>query len=624
MRRYVTLLLAAVVAAAVAPAAAASDMPAGVPRNGLVAFWTADGHAKDSLGKHHGTLQGNVKYTTGRHGKPNGAFLFDGKNGLVKIPDKAELDTDDAFTLSLWINPKAYKAKDGHPFHIMDKWFTATAHADYALTLEKGRVRLYVCAGSRKEDRVESKCVVPKNTWTHIAATFDRGAMKLYINGTLEAAKVSAIVKRTDPAEYTHDDVCIGANCSNAWHVDGAINEVGIWNRALGAGEIRAVFDGLATGLPHVTRGELSDRIELTDGNVLSGKIENETYSITGLFGQIKVPAARVIGLVSGDKADPRVRLVLTDGQVVTGRMSGQSVQLTLAAASGPLKVPVVKIRQFGYRITRDKPLAPVGSGPIVILASGDRLAWTECKEKLQLRTPAGAVDLPIKGVMSIQAVDPKGSAYRVVFRNGSTLTGALGPQKLTLKLQLGPVATIHRQNIRGLVLAATPVKPTGTATVQMRNGDRLLGKLADETLSVQTEFGLTKIRSAGVLTMTFDAAKPTQVVAKMWGNTTISGRLVQPTVTVAITPDGPTVKAKTTQIASITSTSALLPPEVLKKIEKLIAQLGAESYVDREKAQKDLIAMGKSIAGILKKHVNSPDPEVRQRIEQIIKALGG
>ena len=42
----------------------------------------------------------------------------------------------------------------------------------------------------------------------------------------------------------------------------------------------------------------------------------------------------------------------------------------------------------------------------------------------------------------------------------------------------------------------------------------------------------------------------------------------------------------------------------MLKKIEKLIAQLGAESYVDREKAQKELIAIGKNIAELLKKYL--------------------
>lgn len=85
-----------------------------------------------------------------------------------------------------------------------------------------------------------------------------------------------------------------------------------------------------------------------------------------------------------------------------------------------------------------------------------------------------------------------------------------------------------------------------------------------------------------------------------------------------------PAMKIPVARIASVTQMGASPPPQMLKKIEKLIAQLGAESYVDREKAQKELIAMGKSVVPILKKHLNNPDPEIRQRLQEIIKALGG
>jgi len=172
--------------------------------------------------------------------------------------------------------------------------------------------------------------------------------------------------------------------------------------------------------------------------------------------------------------------------------------------------------------------------------------------------------------------------------------------------------------------MLARHVKPTGPATVQMRNGDRLFGRIAERALTIRTEFGELKVHATSVLTMTFDATKPAQVVAKMWGNTTIRGRLVQPTVTVAITPNGPAVKAKTTQIVSITRSSVLPPPEVLKKARQFIAQLGAESFEDRETAAKALIAMGKGVVGVLKTNLASRDPEIRQRLEQIIKALNG
>lgn len=72
--------------------------------------------------------------------------------------------------------------------------------------------------------------------------------------------------------------------------------------------------------------------------------------------------------------------------------------------------------------------------------------------------------------------------------------------------------------------------------------------------------------------------------------------------------------------VAAITRPYALPGPETLEKVLKLIAQLGAESYADREAATKALAEMGKSIVPLLKKHLTSPDPEVRQRIGQILE----
>jgi len=597
-------------------------VPGHLPQKGLVAFWSADGHAKDSLGKHHGTIQGNVKYTTGRNGKAGGAFLFDGRSGFVKIPDKPELDTDHAFTLSLWINPKAYKAKDGRSFHIMDKWFTATVHADYTLTLVEGRVRLYVCAAAWKEDRVESKSVVPKNTWTHIAGTFDRGALKLYINGTLEAAKVSAVVKRTDPTEYTHDDVCIGANCANAWHVDGAIDDVGIWNRALSDVEI-AIVAGALPGLPQVTRKADMDRVALKDGNILLGTIENRQYTLSAFFGKIDVPAKEVVGLVQADKQIPHPRLILTGGQVVAGKLTGKTVQLVLPATGSALQVPVGSIRQFGYRISKEKPADPTSPGAMVVLRSGDRLAWTEMKHKLQLVTSYARVDLPTESIRTIELGGKMVRGRRVQLGNGSTLTGALLPNRLKLKLKLGPVAEVYALQLLGLDGPARPVAPVGGTTMVMRNGDRLLGHVADKTLTIRTSVGEARIQTTSIFVVEFEPKKPGAITVKTWGGGVMTGRLVEPTIAFAIAPGGATVKAKTAQIASITRTSALPPPEVRRKVEQLVAQLGAESFQDRQAAGKALVKMGRSIVPLLKPHLKSNDPEIRQRIQDILEQLG-
>ena len=220
-----------------------------LPRKGLVAFWTGDGHTRDNAGKNHGAIREKshgstgkgVTFTTGQHGKAKGAFGFDGKGGSVKIPDKPELDTDKTFTLAAWINPSAYTDQHGNSTGIVVKWYKPQTHGDYSFhVVRDGRLGLSVCAGPRAYESHYSKSVVPKSTWTHVAATFNAGTVKLYINGRLDVTKVSTKVRRLDPAEYETDDLHIGALYNNANSFNGAIDDVGIWNRALSAWEVRA------------------------------------------------------------------------------------------------------------------------------------------------------------------------------------------------------------------------------------------------------------------------------------------------------------------------------------------------------------------------------------------------
>lgn len=626
--KHLLIAATAVVLSAAGLARAQTTVPGHLPRKGLVAFWTGDGHPKDSAGKHHGTIQGNVKYTAGRNGKANGAFLFDGKSAFVKIPDSAALDTDKAFTLAAWINPTAYEDKNRHRGWIISKYLASgpTGHADYSFCLSTGgQPNLVVCQDMRtgKIDGITAPGVIPKNKWTHVAASFDRGRLKIYVNGKLLAEKVSTRVTQTDPREYTADDVRIGSKWDGKYSFTGAMDEVGIWNRALSDVEIAAIAGPMA-GLPQVTRKADADRVALKDGKILLGTIKNRKYTVSAFFGKIEVPAKDVVGLVQADKKIPHPRLILTDGQVVAGKLAAKTVQLVLPGADSPLQVPVGSIREFGYRISKEKPADPVSPGAMVALSYGDRLAWTEMKHKLQLVTSYATVDLPTGGIRTIE-LGGKTVRRRVQLANGSTLTGTLLPDRLKLKLKLGPVAEVHNVQLVRLFGPAKPVALAGGATMVMRNGDRLLGRILDKTLTLKSALGAVKIRTTSIFKIEFDATRADTVTVKTWGGGVMKAQLVEPVVTFAIVPNGPTVKVNSRQIVSITRSVASPPPEMLKKIEKLIAQLGAESYVDREKAQKELIAMGKNIAGLLKKYLaETRDPEIRQRLGEIIKALGG
>ena len=210
----------------------------------LVAFWPADGNARDIAGGHHGRVGKGVSYTADRFGRSGRAFRFNGKAPAARItvPDCDALDTDCAFTLSAWVKPTAYKDSSGSRGWIVSKWLVGNpgGHGDYALAIQTNGVLQLIVAEkvAKKYHYFASKEIVPLNVWTHVAATFDRGRIKLYIDGKAVAEMTSKLVKRTDPAEYPNDDVIIGAHCGGMYRFTGAIDEVGLWGRALGDAEL--------------------------------------------------------------------------------------------------------------------------------------------------------------------------------------------------------------------------------------------------------------------------------------------------------------------------------------------------------------------------------------------------
>ena len=72
------------------------------------------------------------------------------------------------------------------------------------------------------------------NTWSHIAATYDGAALRLYLNGTLVSsqARTGAISTSTNPLQ-------IGGDSIYGQFFQGAIDEVRIYNRALTQAEIQ-------------------------------------------------------------------------------------------------------------------------------------------------------------------------------------------------------------------------------------------------------------------------------------------------------------------------------------------------------------------------------------------------
>src|SRR5215475_7065552 len=73
---------------------------------GLLAYYPFNGNANDASGNNnHGTPMNGVQLTTDRFGNANSAYLFDGVDDYITIPNSASLNPTNAMSVALYFNP---------------------------------------------------------------------------------------------------------------------------------------------------------------------------------------------------------------------------------------------------------------------------------------------------------------------------------------------------------------------------------------------------------------------------------------------------------------------------------------------------------------------------------------
>jgi len=368
-------------------------------------------------------------------------------------------------------------------------------------------------------------------------------------------------------------------------------------------------------------RSGTGDAILLKNGDSIFGAIDNPTFPIKTFYGRFDIAAKDAIGFAAVRGRDDQVHGLLVGGQVVTGALESKALQVSLPTG-GKLQIPFGRIAQCSYRITKSKPEDTPMSDPLILLRTGDRLAFDPAQLKCEFQTRHGRVELSGKDLLEIQLAGENHGVHRAMFLNGSTLAGLLGPEQIALPLKLGPTLKIPRDMLLAVRFAEEGKDDDDLASLSLTNEDELYGRLADKEFVLATDFGQVKISPANVVTMTFGQGDRMRVAVKMWNGTVHRGRIEQSTLRFALQP-GPVLNVHVGHIASVTNPHALPPGDIVKRVEQLVARLSAASYKDRQEAEDELKRMGASVIPLLRKHLKSSDPEVRQRVRVILDHLG-
>ena len=239
---------------------------------------TSGSEADDSIWCNdlHGNLEGNASWESGVW--ENGIEL-DGDGDYIEVDHDSAFNITDAISIALWAKwdtngtfslvstgEGGGAVTGGYDFFVYDNGHNGINHIGFYFDGEEDR--------SIGCDSDEDDDPLVKDTWYHLAVTYDKSKIKLYLNGVLltECGATDSIGTHTQPFRIgrgysypsdTDDDF------------DGIIDDVGIWNTALSASTIKAFYwSGDGSYYPVVNASAGGYSFKITADNTVLTKFE--------------------------------------------------------------------------------------------------------------------------------------------------------------------------------------------------------------------------------------------------------------------------------------------------------------------------------------------------------------
>jgi parallel beta-helix repeat protein len=227
------------------------------PNGGLVSHWAFDEGAGliayDSAGTKDGVVFG-AKWASGQLG---GALDFDGADDYVALPDNNPVWLpQNSFALSAWVYfDRAPAASGGETFLDLNFADSGTPSNELGYVVSRagagyaGRVAFGMTTLTNTDEDLHSNEVLSGGRWYHVVAVRDGTTQAIYIDGQLDNSRTCS----PDPIDfvggYDDDKVNIGRVTSTGvgqYYVDGKIDDVRIYDRALSASEVLQLYEPVA------------------------------------------------------------------------------------------------------------------------------------------------------------------------------------------------------------------------------------------------------------------------------------------------------------------------------------------------------------------------------------------
>jgi Concanavalin A-like lectin/glucanases superfamily len=184
-----------------------------------------------------GTLTNGAGWGTGRNA---GAVLLDGVDDFVELGNPALLQLTGSMTVSAWVNSAAFPVDDAA---IVSKRSPSPVGYQLDTTVDRGpRTIGFKLTNSSGGNMFRyGATTLQANTWYYVTGVYNAATSELhvYLNGQLDDGTLVGTVSATQ--QNSTANVNVGRRPgSNSFNLNGRIDDVRIYNRALTPAEIQA------------------------------------------------------------------------------------------------------------------------------------------------------------------------------------------------------------------------------------------------------------------------------------------------------------------------------------------------------------------------------------------------
>ncbi|MCJ7934229.1 MAG: glycosyl hydrolase family 18 protein [Chryseobacterium sp.] len=174
------------------------------------------------------------RFNTGSGTAPTGSYALS-LDGSSESGAAGNMNlSGSALSFEGWIKPSSFKSASPYISSIMGTEVSDSNSAFLRLgdaNLANNKIQ-FVVSINNVQQKLASATALNANTWYHVAATYDGAAMKLYINGVLDASKAQTGSVNSTGAFN------VGYLYNTSRNFNGKIDEVRVWKRALSQTEI--------------------------------------------------------------------------------------------------------------------------------------------------------------------------------------------------------------------------------------------------------------------------------------------------------------------------------------------------------------------------------------------------